>query len=143
MANAGQSVVFRAVVGLTFPFTKTTYDFANLVVNQGSFPLAPCYEKVALGFSMAGNSGTFGVRIFWNNAAWPKTTAYGIQTVTAVTGIGASSGSFSLAAAGFGNTTFHGTPFPTPTLVEIDRAAGASVSGTLVIGGYLFNPFTP
>ena len=139
-------VSFKTAIGLTFPFTGTTYSFQDIVGRNQ--PLEPFYEKAVIGFSMAGNSGTIGVRFWFLNPAGNKGSAWGTQLNVApggVTGIGASAGLFTwtspLSVAGTTQVTFFGAPvFPTPMIMDIDRAAGASVSGTLVIGGHLWNP---
>ena len=156
MGQKAGNVRFRYTIGMSQQYFGDTISFASMV--GPSTILAPFYEKVVIGFSMAGNSGLFGFRWFWNNPAAPISLASpgtnAVQlnpTATAagvagVTGVGASVGVFTWRPAEFGQAiagltcAFFGNAFPTPTILEISRVGGVSQSGTVVISGVLWNP---
>lgn len=138
MKPSNGSVQFRTSLDFTAP---QTYEFATIVGRNT--PLDLMYEGAVIGFSMVLNNGTFGFRYLWFNPAGGRTNAY--ATVTngggvGFTGVGASAGLFNWAGIiGAGNTQFYGLKWPTPDLLEIAPAA-AGVSGTVILGGKLWNP---
>ena len=158
MGQKASVVRFRYSIGMSQQYFGDTISFATMTAPA---ILAPFYEKVVIGFSMAGNSGLFCCRWFWHNPAAPislaspatnavqlnpSATAAG---VAGVTGIGASAGIFTWRPANFGQAIngltceFYGNAFPTPTILEVARVGGVSQSGTLIVSGVLMNPIWP
>lgn len=154
MGKKAEVVNFKYTIGCTFPFMGDTISFQSMC---GMAIPDQFYERAVIGFSTTGNSGTIGVRMLYVNPAGGglKTSAYVTQLNTlpaGLTGIGASAGLFALitnpggiqpaatSLAGVSQTNFFGSVFPTPTYFEVQRAAGASVSATLVVAGTLWNP---